>query len=98
MTQQQMARGRNWQKARVTGWGIDSICITMEEQEIMNQISILRRTLLDNWDRQTEAFFGHPLKPHKCRSCGCRSNIPHIHPDDLHNYCLKHYKLFTDGS
>lgn len=90
MTEQEKARTRNWNKARLMGITINSSILTDIEKLIAHQILQLRDRLIENWDENSEEFLGHSLKPFKCVWCGKRSNKEYIVDGD--NYCYKHFK------
>ena len=83
-------RTRNWQKARLAGFGMNDIVMTDREREVYQQIMRLKFELLDMWDVNTEILIGHPLPPYKCNWCGRRSNVEYLFKDE--NFCYKHYQ------
>lgn len=91
MTNEQK-RTRNWQKARLIGFGMNDIVMTPDEQDLFQELMRIKFRLLDNWDSQTEILIGHPLPPYKCYWCGKRGTVPHMYCGN--NYCSKHYKEF----
>ena len=56
MDKAELARGRNWQKARLVGSVVNTSYLTHTEKEILEQISHLKRILLRNWDFNTKAL------------------------------------------
>lgn len=54
MNKLELARGRNWQKARLTGSVIDKRFLTKAEIEIVNEIGRLKTKLLRSWDFNSE--------------------------------------------
>lgn len=50
MTKQELARGRNWQKARLTGQVLNNSYFTPDEKDIIKQINNLKQKLLSTWD------------------------------------------------
>lgn len=89
MTIQQI-RLRNWHKARLKGFCLDTSILTEAEKELYLKARELLHHLESNWDSQTEILIGHPLPLYKCSWCGKRSKRECIYEGT--NYCPKHYK------
>lgn len=93
-------RKRNWQKARLAGFGMNDTVMTETEQDLFQELMRIKFIMLDAWDSNTEILIGHPLPPHKCHLCGKRSNQEYIYDDeygiDSFNLCRKHYLEFTE--
>jgi hypothetical protein len=53
MNKQELARVRNWTKARISGLGFRRDGLTPYEQELVHQIAGLREKLLERWDERT---------------------------------------------
>ena len=49
-----LARGRNWQKARLIGSSIDTTFLTEKEKDLVQTISHIKIILLKNWDKGSE--------------------------------------------
>lgn len=81
---------RNWQKARLIGFNLDSSVLGDSEKARYNEILRLKESLLNDWDTNTEVLIGHPLPPYKCTWCGKRSNV--AYEFDGKNYCAKDFK------
>lgn len=92
MTTQEI-RTRNWQKARLMGFNLDSRILTVKEKEIYSLILEHKKILIDFWDNNTEELIGYPLPPYKCNWCGKRSNKEHLINGD--NFCMKHFMAQT---
>lgn len=61
---QELARSRNWQKARLINYSLDERSLTPLERQIYNNIKILKKNLLDGWDYESMQL-GLTVKP-KC--------------------------------
>lgn len=88
-------RTRNWQKARLTGFCLDTRVMTLGERKHYELAMAELKLIKDHWDSGTEKLISHPLKPYKCHYCGRRSNIEHlvdIGQGHTQNYCMKHFK------
>lgn len=85
-------RSRNWQKARLLGFCIDTTILTEEEKIVYSEIKEKLFILKRNWDINTAKFLGHPLKPHKCNWCGKRSNVTYLYKEQ--NFCKKCFKTY----
>ena len=95
MATKEEVRMRNWNYARLLGFGLNTNILTEEEKVIYASIEELKKKLVANWDFNTEKFVGHPLKPFKCHWCGKRSNKEYRLVDPItnkeENWCYKHY-------
>lgn len=83
---------RNWNKARLIGFGLSRGSLTPREIEILEEMLALKKTLLEAWDENSEIFLGHPLKNFKCYYCGKRTNKEYIVENV--NACRIHYHIF----
>lgn len=54
-TKVQVARKRNWLKARIMGsyWYADNETVTQKEKLILREIESLRKLLIENWDNSS---------------------------------------------
>jgi hypothetical protein len=86
------ARERNWSKARLSGLTFNMSSLTQEELSIVKQIQELRKTLLENWDKNTEEHLGIKLKPLQCEWCSKRFNGEPLEEGEKY-YCNKCLKL-----
>lgn len=59
---QNIARMRNWQKARITGIHIDEGFLTQHEKDLYNNILVAREELLKYWDINTRSLNEDILK------------------------------------
>lgn len=87
------AKIRNWTKARLVSFRVDTTVLTEMEKIQANRINQEIRQLLEDWDISTEVL-GFKVKPYQCSICGRRSTGKY---EDEHGmfYCLKHYKEFV---
>jgi len=87
------ARIRNWTKARITGFHIDTSVMTENEKRITGRIYELLQDLKVHWDVNSEEL-GFNVKPYQCSICQRKSTGKY---EDEHGmfYCLKHYKEFV---
>lgn len=87
-------RMRNWQKARIMGFIMNTDVLTSQEIAIYSQMLNLKVKFIDNWDENTELLIGHPLPPYKCEWCGKRSDKEYIVEGVLgiQNLCKKDYE------
>ncbi len=87
------AKIRNWTKARLVSFRVDTTVLTEMEKIQANRINQEIRQLLEDWDISTEVL-GFKVKPYQCSVCGRKSTGKY---EDEHGipYCLKHYKEFV---
>lgn len=87
------AKIRNWTKARLVSFRVDTTVLTEMEKIQANRINQEIRQLLEDWDISTEVL-GFKVKPYQCSICGRKSTGKY---EDEHGmfYCLKHYKEFV---
>lgn len=97
MTKQQLARDRNWIKARFVGTvaGINREALQPGELELLNKIIELRDRLIMNWDSNSAAMGLH-IRQHKCDLCGRRMDNPKLRQlgDETLTLCPKHAKEY----
>lgn len=87
------ARTRNWQKARLKGFYLDTTVLTADELVLLEQMNTFMIKLLVGWDMNTYKMLDKPMPLFKCSYCGKRGNVPH--KVEEYNYCFKHYKKLT---
>lgn len=82
MTKQELARIRNWQKARLIGFNITSHihnCFSEEEKVELLKIKDAIDNLLNNWDLGTKAVGLKPRNTKKCCICWMKRVCPDGH-------------------
>jgi|JI6StandDraft_1071083.scaffolds.fasta_scaffold01817_19 hypothetical protein len=87
------AKIRNWTKARLVSFRVDTTVLTEMEKIQANRINQEIRQLLEDWDISTEVL-GFKVKPYQCSVCGRKSTGKYEDEDGM-LYCLKHYKKFV---
>jgi len=87
------ARIRNWTKARITSFYLDTTVMTENEKGITNRIYELLQDLKIHWDANS-AELGFKVKPYQCSFCRRKSTGKYEDEDGM-SYCLKHYKEFV---
>lgn len=70
-------------KARLMGSHIDLRVLSENELDLLNHITLLKRQLLENWDKTSYELANKPMPTYKCRFCGKRLN--------------KEYSLLSEG-
>lgn len=93
MPTKEQIRTRNWNKARLMGFCLDTRVLTPIEKLLYQKAMDSLKALELGWDSNTESYIGHLLKPHKCKWCGKRSNVPHIFNNE--NYCAHCYNIYA---
>lgn len=87
MTPEQV-RKRNWQKFRLTAFGLDRSVLTPSEQAEYDQMMALHKSLVNNWQKNSAILSGKPLR-YKCW-CGKYTSVFRFDPETDHYLCKTH--------
>ena len=66
-TRQEIARIRNWAKARLMGMTFDINAFSKSEVSVIKDIFLLKDVLISNWDKNSVEEMGMNVKPKKPR-------------------------------
>ena len=90
----QRAQRRNWFKFRLIGGFLETKVGTQKEQEIIDKINLLRKELIDNFDRESRKL-GFIVPRMRCYALSCRCKVVGAMQSDYFgvvNVCKKHKK------
>ncbi len=79
MTKQELARERNWQKARLMGLTFNRTVLCEAEKLEVEKIKQAVNNILSNWDIGTKLVGLNPTGTKKCCVCWMKRKLPDGH-------------------